>query len=71
MRLFAALLAVSLRTIYRDMQALEATGVYWIAPYEVLERHGFEVHLVDSRSCKQVRKSDVLDCQWLQQVQEC
>jgi transposase len=48
--------------------ALEATGVYWIAPYEVLERHGLEVHLVDSRSCNQVRKSDVLDCQWIQRL---
>lgn len=57
-----------LRSMGVKVVALEATGVYWIAPYEVLERHGFEVHLVDSRSCKQARKSDVLDCQWIQRL---
>lgn len=61
-------MAVWLRSMGVKVVALEATGVYWIAPYEVLERHGFEVHLVDSRSCKQVRKSDVLDCQWIQRL---
>jgi transposase len=42
--------------------AMESTGVYWIPLYELLERRGFEVMLVDAR------KSDVLDCQWLQQL---
>jgi len=38
--------------------------------YELLERRGFEVLLVDARQVKGVtgRKSDVLDCQWLQQL---
>jgi len=50
--------------------ALESTGVYWIPVYEVLESHGIEVMLVNARSIKNVtgRKSDVLDCQWLQQL---
>ena len=50
--------------------AMESTGVYWIPVYELLDRLGFEVHLVNPRATKQVsgRKSDVLDCQWLQQL---
>lgn len=50
--------------------AMESTGVYWIPLYEVLERRGFEVLLVNARHVKNVsgRKSDVLDCQWLQQL---
>lgn len=50
--------------------AMESTGVYWIPVFEVLERAGFEVRLVDARQVKNVpgRKSDVLDCQWLQQL---
>lgn len=50
--------------------AMESTGVYWIALYELLEMRGFEVLLVNARHVKNVsgRKSDVLDCQWLQQL---
>lgn len=50
--------------------AMESTGVYWIPLYELLERRGFEVLLVNARHVKNVsgRKSDVLDCQWLQQL---
>ena len=50
--------------------AMESTGVYWIPLYELLERRGFEVMLVDARQVKNVsgRKSDVLDCQWIQQL---
>jgi transposase len=53
-----------------DVVAMESTGVYWIALYELLESRGFTVHLVNSRHVKNVsgRKSDVLDCQWLQQL---
>lgn len=49
---------------------MESTGVYWIPLFEVLEEKGFEVYLVDARHVKNVsgRKSDVLDCQWLQQL---
>ena len=48
--------------------AMEATGVYWIPVYEVLEGQGFGVHLVNARHVKNVpgRKSDVSDAQWIQ-----
>src|SRR6476659_3367329 len=50
--------------------AMEATGVYWIPLYEILEARGFKVLLVNARHVKNVagRKSDVLDCEWLQQL---
>lgn len=50
--------------------AMEATGVYWIPLFEVLEARGLEVCLVNARHVKNVsgRKSDVLDCQWIQQL---
>jgi transposase len=53
-----------------DAVAMESTGVYWIPLYELLERRGFRVYLVNTRQVKNVpgRKSDVLDCQWLQQL---
>ncbi len=49
--------------------AMEATGVYWIPLYEVLDARGFDVHLVNARATRQVsgRKSDVLDCPWIRQ----
>ncbi len=53
-----------------DTVAMESTGVYWIALFELLESRGFTVLLVNARHVKNVsgRKSDVLDCQWLQQL---
>ena len=44
--------------------------MYWIPLFGVLEERGFEVMLVDPRRIKNVpgRKTDVLDCQWLQQL---
>jgi transposase len=53
-----------------DTVALESTGVFWIPIYEVLEQRGLTVWLVDARQMKYVpgRKSDVLDCQWLQKL---
>jgi len=63
-------LAGWLRSVGVKVVAMEATGVYWIAVYELLESKGFEVHLVNSRATRQVsgRKSDVLDCQWIRQL---
>lgn len=48
--------------------AMEATSVYWIPLYEILEARGLKVCLVNARHVKHVpgRKSDVSDCQWLQ-----
>ena len=53
-----------------DTVAMESTGVYWIPLFELLESRGFTVNLVNARHVKNVsgRKSDVLDCQWLQQL---
>lgn len=50
--------------------AMEATGSYWISLYDKIEAAGLEAVLVDPHSVKHVpgRKSDVLDCQWLQQL---
>jgi transposase len=53
-----------------DTVAMESTGVYWIPLFELLETRGFTVFLVNARHVKNVsgRKSDVIDCQWLQQL---
>ncbi|MDH5538238.1 MAG: IS110 family transposase [Rhizobacter sp.] len=53
-----------------DTVAMESTGVYWIPLFELLVARGFTVLLVNARHVKNVsgRKSDVLDCQWLQQL---
>jgi transposase len=50
--------------------AMESTGVYWIPLYEILEARGLDVVLVNARHVKNVpgRKSDVVDCQWLQEL---
>jgi transposase len=50
--------------------AMESTGVYWIPLFQILETSGLEVRLVNARFVKTVpgRKSDVLDCQWLQKL---
>ena len=50
--------------------AMESTGVYWVALHEILESRGFEVCLVNARQAKNLpgRKTDVKDCQWLQQL---
>ena len=50
--------------------AMESTGIYWIPLFEILEQKGFEVRLVNPRSIKHApgRKSDVVDCQWIQQL---
>ncbi len=50
--------------------AMEATGVYWIPAFEMLEARGLRVYLVNARHMKNVpgRKSDYLDCQWIQKL---
>ncbi len=59
------LIACSITTV-----AMESTGIYWIPVFEILESKGLEVKLVNARHVKNVpgRKSDVLDCQWLQRL---
>ena len=50
--------------------AMEATGVYWLVLFEILEAAGIEVCLVNGAHVKNLpgRKSDVQDCQWLQEL---
>lgn len=50
--------------------AMEATGIYWMALYAMLESCGLKVCLVNPKETKQVkgRKTDVKDCQWIQKL---
>jgi transposase len=47
--------------------AMESTGIYWVPLYEILVENRFEVFLVNPRQLKRPKKTDVLDCQLLQQ----
>jgi transposase len=53
-----------------DTVAMQATGVYWIALYDVLEQHGIQVVLANAQHTKNVpgRKTDVQECQWLMKL---
>ena len=53
-----------------DTVAMESTSIYWLGAYDILEEAGIEVYLVNARHVKNVpgRKSDIQDCQWLQQL---
>lgn len=55
------LLAQGVRSV-----AMEATGVYWLCPYEVLEKAGLTVVVVNGKYVKNLpgRKTDMSDCQW-------
>ncbi len=59
------LVACGIKTV-----AIEATGVYWIPLFEVLETRGLAPRLVDSRSIgrRNKKKTDVVDCQWIRQL---
>ena len=50
--------------------AMESTGVMWIPVFQKLEAAGLEVLLVNTKRLKHVpgRKSDVMDCQWIQKL---
>jgi transposase len=50
--------------------AMQSTGVYWIAVYDILEEVGLEVYLVNARETKNLpgRKSDVQESQWLMKL---
>lgn len=53
--------------------AMEATGIYWISLFLVLEEAGFEVVLVNARHVKNVRgkKTDMSDAEWIRQLHSC
>src|SRR5215469_10866498 len=50
--------------------AMQSTGVYWVAVYDLLEQAGFEMYLVNARDTKNLpgRKSDVQESQWLMKL---
>lgn len=50
--------------------AMQSTGVYWVAVFDILEQTGFEVFLVNARDTKNLpgRKSDVQESQWLMKL---
>src|ERR1022692_3836812 len=50
--------------------AMQSTGVYWIAVFDILEEAGLEVYLVNARETKNLpgRKSDVQESQWLMKL---
>jgi transposase len=50
--------------------AMQSTGVYWVAVYDILEAASLEVYLVNARDTKNLpgRKSDVQESQWLMKL---
>lgn len=46
--------------------AMEATGVYWLSLYGVLEDAGLEVRMINGRQTRNLpgKKTDMADCQW-------
>jgi transposase len=53
-----------------DTVAMESTGIYWLAMYEILEARGIRVFLVNARqiTIARGRKSDWKDCQSIQRL---
>ena len=61
--------AAWMRELGVDTVALEATGVYWVAAYEIYEEQGLRPILISSRTLRNfngMKKSDFIDCQWIQ-----
>lgn len=56
-----------------DTVAMEATGIYWVSLYLILEEAGLNVVLVNARHVKNVsgKKSDVKDAEWIRQLHSC
>lgn len=54
----------------KTQAAMEATGVYWMALYTMLESCGIKVSLINPKETRQVkgRKTDVRDCRWIQKL---
>ena len=50
---------------------MEATGVYWVTLYELLEERGLKAYVVDAHTVRHLpgrKKSDVVDCQWIRRL---
>jgi transposase len=69
------LLAIRSWLIHSNVKiaAMEATGVYWVPCFEILEDIGIKAVLVDPKSAKNVpgRKTDYLDAQWIHKLYSC
>src|SRR5258708_26589011 len=52
------------------MVVMQATGVYWVALFQILQDYGLQVQVVNARHTKTLpgRKTDVQECQWLQKL---
>ena len=63
-------MAVWLKSCGVKTVAMQSTGVYWLAAYDVLEKHGLEVFLVNARDTRNLpgRKTDVQESQWLRKL---
>lgn len=63
-------MAARLKTCGVDTVVMQATGVYWVALHQILEDYGFQVKVVNAQHTKTLpgRKTDVLECQWLQKL---
>jgi transposase len=66
-------LAIWLKECKVDTVAMEATGIYWVSLFLVLEQEGFDVVLVTAKHVKNVRgkKTDVSDAEWIRQLHSC
>lgn len=62
-----------LKECHVDTVAMEATGIYWVSLFLVLEDAGFDVVLVTAKHVKNVRgkKTDVSDSDWIRQLHSC
>jgi transposase len=66
-------LADWLQACHIETVVMERTGVSWIPLFQILAARGIAVHLVNARQAKNLpgRKTDIADCQWLQQLHTC
>ena len=50
--------------------AMQSTGVYWIALYDILEERKMRPYLVNAQDTKNMpgRKSDIQECQWVMKL---
>lgn len=66
-------IAVWLKECNVNTVAMEATGIYWVSLFLLLEDAGFEVVLVTAKHVKNVRgkKTDVSDAEWIRQLHSC
>lgn len=53
-----------------DTVAMESTGTYWQSLFAKLQAEGFKVILCNGKFTKNIKgkKTDVLDCQWIQKL---